>query len=184
MKRIQHIVLLGILLLAATACGERQKALLPSVSGKAGEVIVVMTKGDWEGNLGSETRDLLASDCPWLATKEPLYSLVSVIPTAFTDIFRIHRNIVFFDINPQVAKSGVVYRKDMWSSPQCVIQISAVDADEAIGLLHSDGEMILTVLEQAERDRVIGNTLLYEERSLAPQVRDIFGKVEGLATAA
>ena len=175
MKRILNILFVGILLLAAAGCRERQKALLPSVSGKAGEVIVVMTKGDWEGNLGSETRTQLASDCPWLAQKEPLYTLVSIIPTAFTDIFKIHRNIVFFDINPQVAKSGVTYRQDMWSQPQCVIQVSAADAEEAVSLLQSEGDMILTVLEQAERDRVIGNTLQYEERSLAPQVREIFG---------
>ena len=30
-----------------SGCGERKKALLPNVSGKAGEVLVVMEKADW-----------------------------------------------------------------------------------------------------------------------------------------
>ena len=35
--------------------------------------------------------------------------------------------------------------------------------------------MILGALEQAERDRIITNTLLYEEKSIAPQIAEIFG---------
>ena len=57
--------ILGFLFVALSlvSCGGRREALLPNVSGKAGEVIVVMKKADWEGALGSVTRDLLACDC-------------------------------------------------------------------------------------------------------------------------
>lgn len=77
-------------LAAATAisicsCSEekRKKALLPNISGKAGEVIVVINKGDWEGAVGAVLRDTLACDCPFLPQKEPLYTLVEVPREAF-----------------------------------------------------------------------------------------------------
>lgn len=66
------LALTGILAMLASCKGGSSKPLLPNVSGKAGEVIVVMNKDDWDGNLGAATRDLLASDYPFLPQREPL----------------------------------------------------------------------------------------------------------------
>lgn len=171
---MKRILLLAALAASLCSCHSR-KALLPSVSGKAGEVIVVIDKDNWEGALGDDVRATLAADCPWLPTHEVLYSLINVAPGSFADLFKVHRNIVFFDINPQVTEATVFTRKDVWASPQCVIQISAPDAERADGLLLKEGKNIVNAIEQAERDRVIHNSILYENRELAPQVRGIFG---------
>ena len=173
MKRI--CILLSLVVLAVACKDGRRKALLPSISGKAGEVVVVMEKDDWEGAPGSEVRALLAADCPFLPQREPLYTLVNVTHGAFADLLKVHRNIVFFDIDPQVTRTGVSYLHDIWAAPQCVINISAPDRDGAAALLRSDGTTIVSAIEQAERDRVIRNTLRYEERDLAPVVRETFG---------
>lgn len=172
MKKILGFVFAALTLLS---CGGRREALLPNVSGKAGEVIVVMKKVDWEGGLGAATRDLLASDCPWLPIREPLYSLVNIAPADLSNLFKVHRNIVYFDIDPQAVNTGVRYVKDRWASPQCFVYVAAHTADEALDLVKNQGSTITAYIEQAERDRVISNTLHYENRTLAPQVRDIFG---------
>lgn len=164
-----------ITLLSIVACKEGRKPILPNVSGKAGEVIVVMDKNNWEGNLGVAIRDLLACECPYLAQSEPLYSLVSVTPGGFADLFKVHRNIVLFDIAEGKPSSEVKYLHDIWASPQCVISISAPDADGAIGIVRSNGSTIVSAIEQAERDRVIRNSIKYEDRNIAPQVSEIFG---------
>lgn len=166
--------LAAVVCLAACSNGSH-KSLLPNVSGKAGEVIVVIEKADWEGALGNEVRDVLAMDCPWLYVKEPLYSLVNVAPGGFADLFKVHRNIVLFQIDPQVAQSGVSLKTDVWASPQCVVQVSAPDAETALALFKEKAETVKSALEQAERDRVIHNTLLYEEHSIAPQVMEVMG---------
>ena len=129
---------------AAVSCGSNGKALLPNVSGKAGEVIVVIDREGWEGNLGNEVRGLLARDCEFLPQREPLYSLVNLAPGSFNDT-------------------------------QCVIQVNAATADSAIVVLRNDGENIAGAIEQAERNRVIANTLLYEEGRLAEVVDQMIG---------
>ena len=171
-KKIILVLAAAVLVLAGC---KSTKGLLPSVSGKAGEVIVVMEKSDWEDSLGGDVRDLLACDCPWLAQQEPLYSLVNVIPSAFGDLFKYHRNIVLFQVNPQLDTTGIIFRHDVWAAPQCAIQISAPSAAAASELLKEKGSTIVSALEQAERDRVIRNTLRYEEHSIYPQLADIFG---------
>lgn len=160
--------------LALVSC-KNTKALLPNVSGKAGEIIVVIDKNDWEGNLGTKVRDLLACDCPFLAQREPLYSLVNVPPGGFGDLFKVHRNIVYFNLNPQVDSSAVRYRNDVWASPQCMVQINAPTSDKAAELLEQNGQKIVGFIEQAERDRVIRNSIRYEEREIAPKVAEVFG---------
>ena len=172
MKRFFTLVFVA---LAVFSCKGSKKALLPSVSGKAGEVLVVIEKNDWEGAVGNATRDLLACDCPWFVMREPLYTLTNVTHGGFADLFKVHRNIVFFDIDPMVASPGVKYLQDVWASPQAVVNISAVDAQGAVDLLASEGAKISAFIEQAERDRVIRNTIRYEERDLAAMVSEIFG---------
>ncbi|MDD6151926.1 MAG: DUF4837 family protein [Bacteroidales bacterium] len=166
---------LAAAVLAGTSCRHSGKVLLPNVSGKAGEVIVVMDKDNWEGAAGSAVRGLLAAECQFLPQSEPLYTLANVPTGSFTDIFKIHRNIVYFEIGSSVEKNTVTYRKDVWSTPQCVIQVSARNSGEAASLLEKEGKTIVGFIEQAERDRVINNSILYEERSLAKEVKSVFG---------
>ncbi|HCZ23034.1 MAG TPA: hypothetical protein DHU72_06540, partial [Rikenellaceae bacterium] len=172
MKRL--LTLLSVCILAICSC-KSTTPLLPSVSGKAGEVIVVMDRDNWEGALGNDARELLASDCPFLAQREPLYNLVNVSPNGFADLFKIHRNIVIFNINPQLDTTGVFYKHNVWANTQVVVQVSAYDTEGAEKLLSENGKTILSAIEQAERDRVIINTLKYEERTIAPEVEKKFG---------
>jgi hypothetical protein len=175
MKRTALLLATALAAILAFSGCKGGQPLLPSVSGKAGEILVVMEKSDWEDTLGNDVRDLLAVDCPWLAQKEPLYTLVNVPPSAFGDLFKVHRNIVLFQVSPQVDSSGIIFKHDMWAAPQCVIQISAPDSGQASALFKEKGPMIVSSIEQAERDRVIRNTLRYEEQSLYPALADIFG---------
>ena len=175
MRRIVSILVAALTIVGLASCSGSGKGLLPNVSGKAGEVIVVIERADWEGALGDEVRELLAADCPRLYIREPLYSLVNVAPGGFADLFKVHRNIVIFNIDPQVASSGVLVKSDVWASPQCIVQVSAHDSEEALSILKEKGNIVVGAIEQAERDRVIRNTLLYEESSIRTEVNDIFG---------
>ena len=177
MKRLSFTLLLAaaVLTAALSGCKESTRSLLPSVSGKAGEILVIMEKAYWEDSLGNDVRELLAHDCPWLAQQEPLYTLVNVLPSGFGDLFKVHRNLMLFVVGPQVDSAGIIYKHDMWAQPQCVIQISAHDSAEASAILKEKGPMIVSSIEQAERDRVIPNTLRYEEAALYPTVAAIFG---------
>lgn len=157
------------------SCGERKKALLPNVSGKAGEVLVVIGQEDWEGALGTAIRDTLTSDCPFLPQREPLYAVVNIVPQAFTNIFQIHRNILICNVNPRVSEPGVRFLNDVWARPQCVIKIDAIDGASAVQLFKDNESKIVGMIEQAERNRVIVNSIQYEEKGIRPVLSERFG---------
>ncbi len=172
---MKKILLFAAVLLAAVSCKNGTKTLLPNVSGKAGEIIVIMDKNNWDGDLGTAVRDVLAGDCPYLAQKEPLYNLANVSPTGFADLFKVHRNIMIFNLDATLAEGGMLYRADVWARPQCVVQLNARDAAEAARVFQDNEERILATFEQAERDRVIANSKLYEEKKLGEAVREMIG---------
>ena len=161
----------------AVSCNDnkKRKALLPNISGKPGEIIVVINKAEWEGSLGTVLRDSLTVDFPFLPQREPMYELVNVALGGFTNMFQIHRNIIAINISSDVTEPGVIYRNDMWAAPQCVIKINAPTEEVAVELFKENCEKIKAVLEQAERSRVIANAKRYEERSLAPVVTAMVG---------
>ena len=162
--------------LALSACkGGNKKALLPNVSGKAGEVLVIIEREQWEGNLGVAIREALAGDTPYLAQREPLFALSNVPPGSFNNMFKMHRNLLLVNINPQNASNGVVYNSNVWAQPQAVIQLNAADSQQALELFKKAGAVIPEFFEQAERDRVIANAKLYEERILQDPVAKVTG---------
>lgn len=177
MKRLIKYLSAALAIILLISCSEekRKKALLPNISGKAGEVVVVIDKNYWEGAVGNVLRDTLACDCPFLPQREPLYTLVNVIPSGFTNIFQLHRNIIIINISNTVKEPGVIFRNDVWAAPQCVIYVNATDSDSAVMLIQENGSKIAAMLEQAERDRVIRNAKKYEELNLAPVVTEMVG---------
>lgn len=148
---------------------------MPNISGKPGEVVVVIGKDYWEGSLGNTLRDSLACDFPYLPQSEPMFDLVNVAPAGFTSMFQLHRNIIAFNIRTDVTEPGVIYKNDQWAAPQCVIKINAPTEEVATELFMTNCEKIKAVLEQAERARVISNTKKYEELNLAPVVTAMAG---------
>ncbi len=177
MKRLLTYLFLAIAAISLISCSEakRKQALLPNISGKAGEVIIVIDKGQWEGAVGTTLRDSLACDCPFLPQREPLYTLVDLAPSGFTQMFQLHRNIIIVNIKPDVTEPGILYRNDVWARPQCVIRINAADSETAVQLIKENSRKIISYLEQAERDRVIANAKRYEELSISPVITEMIG---------
>ena len=174
-----HRILLALAcLLALAGCKTRSKTpLLPNVSGKAGEVLVAIEREQWEGNLGVAIRETLASDTPYLAQREPLFALSNVPPGSFNNMFKMHRNLLLVNIDPQGVNSGLVYKNNVWAQPQAVVQINAPDADTALTLFREAGPTVAEFFEQAERDRIIANAKLYEERALQAPVEKVTGGI-------
>ena len=169
---------LVVLLIAASlfAACKPSKPLLPNVSGKAGEVLCVIEKTDWDGALGESVRSVLEDEYPFLPVKEYRYTVTHITHGGFeADMFRVHRNIVFFDINSKNNYPGVQLLQNKWAQPQCVLLVRARTSEQADSVLRADSEFVIGAIEQAERNRVIANTRRYENTDVYPRVSSVFG---------
>lgn len=149
--------------------------LMPNVSGKAGEVVVIMGKGDWEGEAGIQLRSILASDQPFLPQKEPIFTLVNIPESAFSTIFQTHRNLIKTQIISSLSEPKIVFQENIWAAPQIVVTISARNGHELAQIIQEESDRLSGALLMAERNRNIANAKRYEERSLREEVTAEFG---------
>lgn len=164
------------ILLVLSSCGRKEVNLKPSISGKAGEVLVVTTKGNWESDPGTLIRDILAADYPLLPQREPSFTLINVPDNAFTNIFQIHRNIIIMQADEQKhTEPKFMIQEDVWSAPQTVVTLTAPNVESLTKLIEEKKETIFNTFEQTERNRVIRNCKRYEEKPLRALVADQFG---------
>ncbi len=178
MKKTVMFLALATALLALAGCKSKNRGpLLPNVSGKAGEIVVVIDKDNWEGEIGNALRGILADDCPYLAQREPLFTLANVPPGSFNNMFKMHRNILILNINPQNQTTGMMYKRDQWARPQSVAQVNAHDQEGALAIIAEAREQLPEFFEAAERDRIIANSILYEELTLRDPVEKLTGGI-------
>ena len=166
------LLLISALLLAS--CGNRaskdRRDYLPNITGNAGEVLIVINKGYWEGELGSTLRKILAGEYPYLPQREPVFKLFNATPGGFTGSYLLHRNIVVVNVSPEVDTTGVRVTADAWAKPQVIVTVSAGTPEEATELINSNSELIINAIEQAERNRLISSSIKYEDREVREAV--------------
>ena len=171
------ISILAVALALSAACKQNSNSekILPSISGKAGEVAVVCSRGDWEAEPGNAIRDIMAQECPYLPQVEPLYTLFNVPTQSFNKIFQVHRNIIWLNIGEDYPEAQMVLNNDVWASPQTVVRFEAKDANTAASLIRSNAETLLAIFEQAERNRIIDSSREFEDLSIRKQVEQFIG---------
>ena len=161
-------------LLALTSCGGGGK-VLPRISGKPGEIIVVATKAQWESETGVAIRDVLAADYPSLPQREPLFNLSNVPEPSLNKLLKVHRNMLYVKVSDGTEPS-VRICNDIWAQPQIVVVVTVPPTDEAAAaFIRSNGDQIVEAFEKAERDRVLANAEEFEEVGLRAIVENKFG---------
>ncbi len=177
-KKLQRFALILISILVVAGCGtetKNRKIYLPSISGKAGDVLIVIDKEYWESEPGIALRATLASEFPYLPQREPLFTLYTAPKSSFTGGFLVQRNVVVVNINPSLDTAKVVYQEDIWAAPQLVITISAPTKEEAATQILMEKDKMAGAIDQAERNRIIGNAKTYPEFKSRDAVMDQFG---------
>lgn len=171
-----RIILGAIALLTVLAsCTEDNGTYKKNVTGKAGEVIVVIAKENWSGASGEALRNILAADYPMLNQREPAFNLINIPDNAFSSLFQTHRNIILVTLNASDPKSKFVINKDVWAFPQIVVRIQAPSDSAAAAVINENSEMLFNALDQIEKDRIIRNSKKYEAYEVRPVVAEMFG---------
>lgn len=175
--KLKYVVYFSLLLPLFTSCKYDSKGKmtsLPNVTGSAGEVIVVLEKEAWEEPIGLAYSDVLKAEYPMIPQVEPLFDVVFISPTNFSDIFRSHRNIIVTKVGNEYQKPQLILQRDVWATPQVVVNLVGPNFPSIGEYLLQERERIVQILEQVERDRIVSNASKYEEKGLRMLLEDRF----------
>ncbi len=165
------------LLSCCISCDFKKSTLLPSITGKSGEIIVVISDNLKQTAVKQALDSILLQEYEVLNQIEPIFSPVYIPPDAFTSIFQTHRNILFIKMQPQdTIRVGL--QNNLWASPQLVISLSAPTADELVETIHKFGKRLTTEYEKADSQRAVENIRKYEEKKLRDIVEKTFDSIQ------
>jgi hypothetical protein len=148
------------------SCNRERTPLLPNITGKAGEVVLVVNANLWENRTGNAFVEFLASEVEVLPQSEPMFNPVNIPWTAFTNIFKTHRNLILLSLNPDESQAKMIVRRNVWARPQLVIEITAPSDSALANFSRNQSERIVNYLLVAERDRIIENYRKFEKSEI------------------
>ncbi|OFY17672.1 MAG: hypothetical protein A2W98_11305 [Bacteroidetes bacterium GWF2_33_38] len=158
----QVFIFLGFLATIVVSCN-KQDSLLPNITGKAGEVVVVIDDNEWNSNPGNSLQTILNQHHVALPQPEPIFDLIRIPHKAFSSIFKSHRNIIIVEKGNGFEKPAIIVKKNVWASPQLFINIVAKTSQELNDLIEKNEGLIVRYIEEAERERIIENYKKYED---------------------
>ncbi|MCF8463687.1 MAG: DUF4837 family protein [Flavobacteriales bacterium] len=164
-------LLLAVLFLSACDAPEMP---LPGITGKAGELVLVMDDAFWNGPAGDTTFNVLSQHIYGLPQAEPMFNVVHVKSSAFTKIFQSHRNIVTVNIAPE-ATTTIQLKTDKWATPQVVVEITAPTVDAYLEIFASNAARIIGHVLKKEEERILKSYRAQEDAEVIKPVEVGFG---------
>lgn len=174
LKFTQILMAIASVVLMAS-CASDSTHMRKNITGRAGELVVVISKESWEGKPGTLIRETLAQAQVGLPQDEPLFDVIDVPHVAFKDIFKSTRNIVQTSISSNVENPGISFTDDVWAYPQATVQIKAKDAEQFEQLLTENKDKILSYFLLAEKERITMNYNKIFEKGLYNILNEDFG---------
>ncbi len=154
MNHLRLISAISILLVLATACTQKDKTGLPPSTGAMSEVLIIMPDRQWESTVGFTLKSILGDDVEGLNQAEAMYDPLQIEPADFKGIFLKNRKIIRVTVNDTVSKNQMLASKDVYSSPQIIIDVNASSDTAAIRILRERSSTMIEMMKEVERIRI------------------------------
>ncbi len=166
------LFLVMLILCGALSCNKTSNEnLLPPITGKAGEVVLVMPDNLFDGSLGDSianvlTKEEIALPQTGMQGAEPIFDLVQIPPKAFSNIFKSHRNIIIAKLNPELPQAIIKVERDYWAFHQVLIRLEAPTREAFAELIYNKDDFIVETLREAEIGRQVYLNRKFENSEL------------------
>ena len=153
MQTLTKILLLLIVPFSFFSCDEINERVLPSSTGKAGDLLIVMDSVYYNHSAGDAVKQTFSQEQDGLPQPEPLFNLIQVPQRSFARIFHPMRNIIMVNVEKE-AKIKLTVRKDVWAESQLVVTITAPTGEIAAETITKNTAVLLDYFNNKEIARL------------------------------
>jgi hypothetical protein len=134
---------------------KKDKSLLPSSSGKYGEVLIVVDTVFEKAKTGTAINKIFFQAVEGLPQQEYQFRASTVPPKGFKSILRQSRNILKLNIKKNL-KTKIEVVRNVWAKNQLMIQINAATDSDASRILTKNKQTIRNYFNEEEVKRLQG----------------------------
>lgn len=155
MKNCWFSLLVIVFLLSACGPNGHSDPQKKGSSGKTLEMLLVADRNVYCGDTKTLVDSLFRRPQVGLPQEQPIFDVVNIPVSSFrnTEMFRVHRNVVLCDINPDNPNKVYMY-VDKWAAPQIVFEFATKDVDTLQALLRKYEPKILQEIYNTEHRRM------------------------------
>jgi len=153
----------------------QQQGTLPSVTGKTGELVVVMDTAKFRGQTGLPIRKQLSSVFKGLPQPEPIFDLVNIPGKAFDRGFKTHRNVLRVQMGQQYSKTQFLIKKGVYAKSQILIEAQAPNDSSLKKLFRQQGDKAAQRFIESEWNRYLKAYRSMRNRGAMQHLREKFG---------
>jgi len=153
MQTLTKILLLLIVPFSFFSCDEINERVLPSSTGKSGDLLIVMDSVYYNHSAGDAVKQTFSQEQDGLPQPEPLFNLIQVPQRSFARIFHPMRNIIMVNVEKE-AKIKLTVRKDVWAESQLVVTITAPTGEIAAETITKNAAVLLDYFNNKEIARL------------------------------
>ncbi|MBS3806365.1 MAG: DUF4837 family protein [Bacteroidales bacterium] len=165
-------------LLVITGCNpekaKQQQGVMPSVTGKTGELIVVMDTAKFRSEVGLPIKKQLSSVFKGLPQPEPIFNLINIPPKAFDKGFKTHRNVLRIHVARKYSEPRFVVRKGVHSKSQILIEAQAPNDSLLQRLFREKGDVAADRFVESEWNRYLKAYRGMRDRGVIQHLREKF----------
>ncbi|MEA1877379.1 MAG: DUF4837 family protein [Bacteroidota bacterium] len=177
-KKVLALALIAVITVGMVSCNKEKshKALMPPITGRPGEVTLVMLTELYDGFVGDSLYAILCQEEPALPQSgmegaEPMFDLIQIPPTGFGNIFKSNRNIIIAKIDPALKQAAIAIERDYWAKNQLLIRLAAPTKEAFVELIDNKDDFLIKTIRDAEIDRQIYLNRKYENTELVNQMK-------------
>ncbi len=153
MSHLTKIIFLFLISFTVISCDEMNERVLPSCTGKSGDLLVVVDSSYYNHNTGRAIQEIFSQEQAGLPQREPLFNIIQVPQRSFARIFQTTRNIIMVNIEAD-SKIKLTVSKDVWSENQLVITITAPSDAIAAKTISKNATALLAYFNDKEIERL------------------------------
>lgn len=141
---IKKIFVLTLLFITILSCADKDKVIMLKSTGRINHVLVVMKNSDWDGEVGTAIRNIVTTPVEGLPQEENQFSITQVSPSAFNNLFKRTRNILFVGYD---SISNFYSNKNIYANPQITLTILGKNKEDLIDNIDSHKEELISTFK-------------------------------------
>ncbi len=174
MKTVKILFIVLITSLTFVSCDEMNERVLPSATGKAGDLLIVTDSLYYNNQTGDAIKQIFSQEQVGLPQREPLFSLIQVPHRSFARLFHPMRNIIMINIEKE-SSIKLTVRKEVWSASQLVVTITAPSDEIAAETISKNAGVLLDYFNNKEITRLQAKHRVNANSKNAQYIHDKFG---------
>ncbi|MCB0428918.1 MAG: DUF4837 family protein [Flavobacteriales bacterium] len=146
--------LLAAVIFLPLACDTGDSRILPSYTGRPGEILGVLSNELYEGQTGKVMKAMFKQDMKGIPQSEPLFEMNTVPPESFSSTFRTYLNILNLVVDDS-REAGIYFQKDQWAKQQMVATVVGPNDQAIADIMRAQQEKLIYFFQLNDRKRLL-----------------------------